>query len=133
MDVTDANDVSATLAAPSRPEAGRIDVLVNNAGIIFYKPVEEVAVEDWDRLLAVNLRGAFLCVRAVAPGMKRRRSGAIINVSSNAGIVGGLDEIRPIAPRNSASKACRARWRSEFAPSMSRSTPSPRVIPCILP
>lgn len=91
MDVTDANDVSATLAA-IEAEAGRIDVLVNNAGIIFFKPVEEVAVEDWDRLLAVNLRGPFLCVRAVAPGMKRRRSGAIINVSSNAGIVGGLDE-----------------------------------------
>lgn len=91
MDVTDAGDVASVLGA-IEAEAGRIDVLVNNAGIIFFKPVEEVSVEDWDRLLSVNLRGPFLCVRAVAPGMKQRRSGAIINVSSNAGIVGGLDE-----------------------------------------
>lgn len=91
MDVTDADDVAAKLAA-IEGEAGRIDVLVNNAGIIFFKPVEEVSVADWDRLLAVNLRGPFLCTRAVAPGMKRRRAGAIINVSSNAGVVGGLKE-----------------------------------------
>jgi NAD(P)-dependent dehydrogenase (short-subunit alcohol dehydrogenase family) len=91
MDVTDAGDVAATLAA-IEAEAGRIDVLVNNAGIIFFKSVENVEVAEWDRLLAVNLRGPFLCVKAVAPGMKRRRSGAIINVSSNAGVVGGLDE-----------------------------------------
>lgn len=91
MDVTDAEDVASVVGA-IEAEAGRIDVLVNNAGIIFFKPVEEVSVEDWDRLLSVNLRGPFLCVRAVAPGMKQRRSGAIINVSSNAGIVGGLDE-----------------------------------------
>ena len=91
MDVTDAGDVAATLAT-IEAEAGRIDVLVNNAGIIFFKPVENVEVAEWDRLLAVNLRGPFLCVKTVAPGMKRRRSGAIINVSSNAGVVGGLDE-----------------------------------------
>ncbi len=91
MDVTDAGDVASVLGA-IEAEAGRIDVLVNNAGIIFFKPVEEVLVEEWDRLLSVNLRGPFLCVRAVAPGMKQRRSGAIINVSSNAGVVGGLDE-----------------------------------------
>lgn len=91
MDVTDADDVAATMAA-IEAEAGRIDILVNNAGIIFFKPVEEVSVADWDRLMAVNLRGPFLCTRAVAPGMKARRAGAIINVSSNAGVVGGLDE-----------------------------------------
>jgi NAD(P)-dependent dehydrogenase (short-subunit alcohol dehydrogenase family) len=91
MDVTDAQDVADTMAA-IEAEAGRIDILVNNAGIIFFKPVEDVSVADWDRLMAVNLRGPFLCTRAVAGGMKARRAGAIINVSSNAGIVGGLDE-----------------------------------------
>jgi NAD(P)-dependent dehydrogenase (short-subunit alcohol dehydrogenase family) len=91
LDVTDADDVAATMAA-IEAEAGRIDILVNNAGIIFFKPVEEVSVADWDWLMAVNLRGPFLCTRAVAPGMKARRAGAIINVSSNAGVVGGLDE-----------------------------------------
>jgi NAD(P)-dependent dehydrogenase (short-subunit alcohol dehydrogenase family) len=91
MDLADADDVAKIFAA-IEAEAGRIDVLVNNAGIIFFKPVEQVSVAEWDLLLAVNLRGPFLCVRAVAPGMKQRRSGAIINVSSNAGVVGGLDE-----------------------------------------
>jgi NAD(P)-dependent dehydrogenase (short-subunit alcohol dehydrogenase family) len=87
MDLTEAAEVEATFAA-----IGRVDVLVNNAGIIFFRPIEQTAVEDWDRLIAVNLRGAFLCTRAVAPGMKARRSGAIINVSSNAGVRGGDNE-----------------------------------------
>ena len=91
LDLTDGRSVEPMLAG-IEAEAGRIDVLVNNAGIIFYKPVENVTIEDWDRLLGVNLKGAFLCVKAVARGMKARRSGAIINVSSNAGIVGDVDE-----------------------------------------
>lgn len=91
LDLTDVDAIERVFSA-IHDEAGHIDVLVNNAGIIFFKPVEEVSVADWDRLMAVNLRGAFLCVRAVARGMKARRAGAIINVSSNAGITGGLDE-----------------------------------------
>jgi NAD(P)-dependent dehydrogenase (short-subunit alcohol dehydrogenase family) len=114
MDVTDADDVAKTLAA-IEAEAGRIDVLVNNAGIIFFKPVEDVSVDDWDLLLAVNLRGPFLCVRAVAPGMKQRRSGAIINVSSNAGVVGGLDESTYCASKFGLEGLSRA-LAQEFTP-----------------
>jgi NAD(P)-dependent dehydrogenase (short-subunit alcohol dehydrogenase family) len=114
MDVTDAEDVAAKLAA-IEAEAGRIDVLVNNAGIIFFKPVEDVSVAEWDRLLAVNLRGPFLCVRAVAPGMKERRAGAIINVSSNAGIVGGLDESTYCASKFGLEGLSRA-LSQEFTP-----------------
>ena len=91
MDLTDAREVADTFAA-IEAEAGRIDVLLNNAGIIFFKPIDETSVADWDRLMAVNLRGPFLCTRAVAPGMKRRRAGAILNVSSRAGVFGGDDE-----------------------------------------
>ncbi len=91
LDLQDADAVARIFAA-IETNAGRIDVLVNNAGIIFFRPIEQTAVADWDRLLAVNLRGPFLCSRAVAPGMKARRSGAIINVSSNAGVRGGNDE-----------------------------------------
>jgi NAD(P)-dependent dehydrogenase (short-subunit alcohol dehydrogenase family) len=91
LDLCDAGRVAATFAQ-IEARAGRIDVLVNNAAIIFFKPIEATSVEEWDRLIDVNLRGPFLCARAVAPGMKARRSGAIVNVSSNAGIKGGNDE-----------------------------------------
>ena len=91
MDLSDADAVAHTFRR-IEADAGRIDILVNNAGVIFFKPLEETSVSDWDRLMAVNLRGAFLCARAVAPGMKARRSGAILNVSSNAGVAGGNDE-----------------------------------------
>jgi NAD(P)-dependent dehydrogenase (short-subunit alcohol dehydrogenase family) len=90
VDLADAPAVERAFAAIQ--DQGPVDVLVNNAGIIFFKPVEEVTVEDWDRLMAVNLRGAFLCTRAVAAGMKARRRGAILNVSSNAGVRGGDNE-----------------------------------------
>lgn len=91
LDLRNADAVGACFAS-IEAEAGRIDVLVNNAGIIFYKPIEATPVEDWDDLMAVNLRAPFLCTRAVAAGMKARRSGSILNVSSNAGVRGGDDE-----------------------------------------
>jgi NAD(P)-dependent dehydrogenase (short-subunit alcohol dehydrogenase family) len=91
LDLRDA-DAVANVFRQIEVDSGRIDVLVNNAGVIFFKPIEETSVADWDGLMAVNLRGAFLCTRAAAPGMKARRSGAIINVSSNAGVRGGDNE-----------------------------------------
>ncbi|MEM9249894.1 MAG: SDR family oxidoreductase, partial [Pseudomonadota bacterium] len=90
LDLRDAGAVGACFNE-IEAEAGRIDVLVNNAGVIFYKPIEETAVEDWDDLMAVNLRAPFLCTRAAAAGMKARRSGSILNLSSNAGVRGGND------------------------------------------
>lgn len=114
LDLTSADDVASVLAT-IEAEAGRIDVLVNNAGIIFFRPVEEVSVADWDRLLDVNLRGPFLCTRAVAPGMKRRKAGSIINVSSNAGIIGGLDESTYCASKFGLEGLSRS-LSKEFAP-----------------
>jgi NAD(P)-dependent dehydrogenase (short-subunit alcohol dehydrogenase family) len=64
---------------------GQIDVLVNNAGILKLAPVVDMTEADWDAVLAVNLKGAFLCCRAVAPQMIARRSGKIVNISSGAG------------------------------------------------
>jgi 3-oxoacyl-[acyl-carrier protein] reductase len=63
---------------------GRVDVLVNNAGINVIGRVDEIGVEDWTRILEVNLNGAFYLIRAVLPGMRKQKSGAIVNVSSIA-------------------------------------------------
>jgi NAD(P)-dependent dehydrogenase (short-subunit alcohol dehydrogenase family) len=114
VDVTDADAVAAIFATIEAAE-GRIDVLVNNAGVITLAPVEEIAVAAWDRLIAVNLRAVFLCIRAVAPGMKQRRRGAIISVSSNAGVRGGLHESAYCASKFGLEGLSRA-LALEFAP-----------------
>jgi NAD(P)-dependent dehydrogenase (short-subunit alcohol dehydrogenase family) len=70
---------------------GAIDILVNNAGIALVEPLLEAKVEDWDLTMAVNLRAPFIMAQAVAPQMIAQGSGKIINISSQAGVV-GLDE-----------------------------------------
>lgn len=66
-------------------EFSTIDILVNNAGIHIRAPVMEMAIEDWDRTIAVNLRGPFLCIKAVLPIMMKKKSGKVINISSDSG------------------------------------------------
>lgn len=83
-DVTDWSQVSA-LAQTTLDRFGRIDILVNNAGVIGVAPVVAMSEEEWDRVLDVNLKGTFLCCKAVAPHMMERRSGRIVNMSSQAG------------------------------------------------
>ncbi|MGN8114523.1 SDR family NAD(P)-dependent oxidoreductase [Labrys sp. 22185] len=61
---------------------GRIDVLVNNAGIIAYEPLDELDLAAWQRVIAVNQTGVFLGMRAVVPAMRRQKSGSIVNFSS---------------------------------------------------
>ena len=86
-DVSDPAEVERVVAR-ALDASGRIDCLANVAGVISSEPVEEVSVAEWDRILGVNLRGAFLFARSVAPAMKRQGSGSIINVSSRAGAMG---------------------------------------------
>jgi 3-oxoacyl-[acyl-carrier protein] reductase len=83
VDVTDAAQVNAFVA-----EIGAVDVLVNNAGGVVGqvgRPLEDVSEEDWRAVIDANLTSTFLCTRAVAPGMKERRYGRIVNISSGAG------------------------------------------------
>jgi 3-oxoacyl-[acyl-carrier protein] reductase len=71
-------------------EWNQIDILVNNAGICPLTAVEDITSAEWDLVLGVNLKGAFLCSQAVIPTMRRQGSGKIINIASNAGQMGGL-------------------------------------------
>lgn len=85
LDLRDPETVSAAIDR-AREEAGGIDILVNNAGIGGpTKPVEEVSLDEWETTMSVNLRGAFLCARAVVGGMKERGYGRIFNISSASG------------------------------------------------
>ena len=82
-DVTDEAAVAAFFE-----RAGRVDVLVNNAGISDSAPLERTALTGWRTQLDVNATGAFLCTRAALPGMRERGSGRIVTVASTAGVAG---------------------------------------------
>ena len=71
-------------------EWGRLDVLINNAGLIQFAPLEEIEPEAWDRVIAANLTGPYLCCRAAAPVMKRQGGGRIINITSVSAQTGGV-------------------------------------------
>lgn len=67
---------------------GRLDVLVNNAGVIDYAGIADVAIEDWNRVVGVDQTGVFLGIRAALKPMRKQRSGSIVNISSAWGVVG---------------------------------------------
>ena len=90
-DVADPGQVTAVVEHVSQ-SLGEIGALVNNAGVLIARPIEELTLEDWDATMATNLRGLFLMTRAVLPPMRARGRGDIVNVASLAarnGFVGG--------------------------------------------
>ncbi len=99
-DVADGESVRA-MVNMTLEKFGRIDILVNNAGIFSYTRIDECTEAEWDRMMAVNLKGPFLCSQAVMETMKTQKFGRIINLGSLAGQVGGLVASAPY----SASKA----------------------------
>ena len=123
-DVSRAAEVHAMVARAER-DLGPVDILVNNAGIARAQPPESISEADWDEVLAVNLKSCFLVTQAVLPGMRARRWGRLIFLSSVAAQLGGI-----VGPHYAASKAgmlglmrsyatC---WRGKASPR----TPSPR-------
>ena len=80
-DVSNAAEVRSDIARAAA-HFGRLDALVNNAGIAIFKPILEITDEDWARILSVNLTGAFICTTAAVPLMQQHGGGAIVNVTS---------------------------------------------------
>jgi 3-oxoacyl-[acyl-carrier protein] reductase len=98
-DVSDETSVRAMVES-AHEGFGEVDILVNNAGVVGQMFFQELTVEEWDRLIGVNLRGCFLCTRMVLPRMLDRGRGKVINVASQLGQIGGTEMVH-----YSASKA----------------------------
>jgi len=91
-DVTKSRDV-ARMVEGARRKLGKIDVLFNNAGILVEGTVEDVSEKDWDKIMAVNVKGVFLMSKAVMPIMLRQKRGVIVNNASCSGLVGDRNAI----------------------------------------
>jgi NAD(P)-dependent dehydrogenase (short-subunit alcohol dehydrogenase family) len=89
-DVSDPEAVEQIMAAV-REAYGSPEILVNNAGFLQQKRFVDLTVEDFDRMIAVHLRGTFLCTRAVLPEMLSRGRGIVVNVASQLGQIGGIE------------------------------------------
>ena len=103
VDVSDEESANQ-MAAKALQQFGRIDILVNNAAIFATIPmnrgrIETIDLKEWDRLMAVNLKGPFLCARAVLPTMRAQKSGKIINIGSGTALHGPPGRIHYVASK----------------------------------
>jgi NAD(P)-dependent dehydrogenase (short-subunit alcohol dehydrogenase family) len=100
-DISDESQVEK-MTRMARDEFGQVDILVNNAGVsqLSYTATEELPVAEWDRIVAINLRGTFLCCKHIGKLMIRHGGGSIVNIASTAGVTGVSR-----APAYSASKS----------------------------
>jgi NAD(P)-dependent dehydrogenase (short-subunit alcohol dehydrogenase family) len=108
-DVSKEKETNA-LAEETAKGFGRIDVLVNNAAMLVSKrkPFYEVDVDEWDRLMSVNLRGTWLCTRSVFPYMKKQGGGKIVNVASGTFYAGTPNEVHYVASKGGVIGLTRA-------------------------
>ncbi len=88
------------LISETESRLGTVEILINNAGIARVQPIEAIREEDWDEVLDTNLKSCFLMTQAVLPGMRKRKWGRIVNLSSVAAQIGGV-----IGPHYASSKA----------------------------
>jgi SDR family mycofactocin-dependent oxidoreductase len=115
--VGDVRDAAAVQAAVDDAVAtlGRIDILINNAGIVAYAALEDMTEDAWDAMLDVNLKGPFLVARAVVPVMKAGGGGVIVNNSSVMGLRGGDRLSHYVASKHGLTGLTKA-WAIELAP-----------------
>ena len=122
-DISVASEISA-LADGVVEEYGRVDILVNNAGLALFRSVEECTEEEWDRVMAVNLKGPFLLSKALLPTMIAQQSGAVINLASVAGKTGGVVSGAPYSVSKAGIECLTKSLARELAPHGFGSTPS---------
>ena len=113
-DVTCAGDIARMLAG-AEAAFGSVNILVNNAGILLEKPLLQTGEDEWDRVLAVDLKSVFLLSRAVLPGMQARQQGVIVNIASDLGLLGRANFAAYCAAKAGVIGLTRAMAR-EFAP-----------------
>lgn len=97
-------------------DSGRVDILVNNAGLAVFRSVEECTEEEWDRVMAVNLKGPFLLAKALLPTMKAQQAGAVINLASVAGKTGGVVSGAPYSVSKAGIECLTKSLARELAP-----------------
>ncbi len=113
VNVTDSGAVNA-LVARIKEESGRIDVLVNNAGITRDNLIQKMSDSDWDAVIDVNLKGVFIMTRAVAPLMMEAGSGSIVSISSVVGLDGNIGQTNYAATKGGVVAMTKG-WAKEFA------------------
>ncbi len=93
-------DAVAGMVAQAEAALGRVDILVNNAGVQFVAPIDSFPVAQWQRVIGINLTGAFLAMQAVIPGMKARGWGRIVNIASAHGLVASAQKSAYVAAKH---------------------------------
>lgn len=114
-DVSVGAEINALVDGTLR-DRGRVDILVNNAGLAVFRSVEACTEEEWDRVMAVNLKGPFLLAKAVLPAMKAQKGGAVINLASVAGKTGGVVSGAPYSVSKAGIECLTKSLARELAP-----------------
>jgi NAD(P)-dependent dehydrogenase (short-subunit alcohol dehydrogenase family) len=114
LDVTDEPSVDAGFAAAER-ELGRVELLVLNAGVFVIEPFEQTTLASWERTLAVNLTGAFLCARRALPRMRAAGFGRVVAIGPSAGKTGGAKSVAAYAASKAGVMALAKSIAGEYA------------------
>lgn len=131
VDVSDEESTNA-MAATAVDRFGRIDALINNAGYfkhVFRGPFDEIDVDEWDKAFAVNVRGVWLCCKAVMPQMQNQGYGKIINISSNTVWKGAPNFLHYVTSKAALTGLTRALAREVGDHNISVNTVAPDFIP----